>query len=186
MFEAILLEKASLCVWSLHCGCRVFLQIIVCPWGKQLLWQLNLSSCYPFSPLTSLSPLQLMSAVKKGQVSDSRLAILMKTAEETLEKRGPVTVDRSGGGVWRGKERWHKKLSGSQANHAIWMTMLQSSRGGGGGVWPNQVQGSTSERVRGETVSNESGGLLSSTDAAQCFILYFKQAFDILLITLFL
>ncbi|KAM9835746.1 glycerol-3-phosphate dehydrogenase, mitochondrial [Aulostomus maculatus] len=43
--------------------------------------------------------LQLMSAVKKGQVSDSRLAILMKSAEETLEKRGPVTVDRSGGGV---------------------------------------------------------------------------------------
>uniref|UniRef100_A0A8D0B6H2 Glycerol-3-phosphate dehydrogenase, mitochondrial n=1 Tax=Sander lucioperca TaxID=283035 RepID=A0A8D0B6H2_SANLU len=43
--------------------------------------------------------MQLMSAVKKGQVSDSRLAILMKTAEETLEKRGPVTVDRSGGGV---------------------------------------------------------------------------------------
>lgn len=45
------------------------------------------------------SALQLMSAVKKGQVSGSRLAILMKTAEETLEKRGPVTVDRSGGGV---------------------------------------------------------------------------------------
>uniref|UniRef100_A0A3Q1IQ57 Glycerol-3-phosphate dehydrogenase, mitochondrial n=1 Tax=Anabas testudineus TaxID=64144 RepID=A0A3Q1IQ57_ANATE len=43
--------------------------------------------------------LQLMSAVKKGQVSDSRLAILMKTAEETLDMRGPVTVDRSGGGV---------------------------------------------------------------------------------------
>ncbi|KAA8579422.1 hypothetical protein FQN60_006515 [Etheostoma spectabile] len=43
--------------------------------------------------------MQLMSAVKKGQVSDSRLAILMKTAEETLENRGPVTVDRSGGGV---------------------------------------------------------------------------------------
>ncbi|KAF3857471.1 hypothetical protein F7725_009330, partial [Dissostichus mawsoni] len=41
--------------------------------------------------------MQLMSAVKKGQVSDSRLAILMKTAEETLNKRGPVTVDRSGG-----------------------------------------------------------------------------------------
>ncbi|KAF7207234.1 glycerol-3-phosphate dehydrogenase, mitochondrial [Nothobranchius furzeri] len=43
--------------------------------------------------------LQLMSAVKKGKVSDSRLAILMKTAEETLDERGPVTVDRSGGGV---------------------------------------------------------------------------------------
>nr|XP_046238129.1 glycerol-3-phosphate dehydrogenase, mitochondrial isoform X2 [Scatophagus argus]XP_046238131.1 glycerol-3-phosphate dehydrogenase, mitochondrial isoform X2 [Scatophagus argus] len=43
--------------------------------------------------------LQLMSAVKKGQVSDSRLAILLKSAEETLDKRGPVTVDRSGGGV---------------------------------------------------------------------------------------
>lgn len=43
--------------------------------------------------------LQLMNAVKKGQVSDSRLAILLKTAEETLDQRGPVTVDRSGGGV---------------------------------------------------------------------------------------
>uniref|UniRef100_H3CZ45 Glycerol-3-phosphate dehydrogenase, mitochondrial n=1 Tax=Tetraodon nigroviridis TaxID=99883 RepID=H3CZ45_TETNG len=43
--------------------------------------------------------LQLMSAVKKGQVSDSRLAILLKSVEETLDKRGPVTVDRSGGGV---------------------------------------------------------------------------------------
>ncbi|XP_063073538.1 glycerol-3-phosphate dehydrogenase, mitochondrial [Engraulis encrasicolus] len=43
--------------------------------------------------------LQLMSAVKKGQVSDSRLAILLKTAEEVLDKRGPVSVDRSGGGV---------------------------------------------------------------------------------------
>lgn len=43
--------------------------------------------------------LQLMSAVKKGHVSDSRLAILMKTAEETLDKREPVSVDRSGGGV---------------------------------------------------------------------------------------
>ncbi|XP_020489848.2 glycerol-3-phosphate dehydrogenase, mitochondrial [Labrus bergylta] len=43
--------------------------------------------------------LQLMSAVKKGLLSDSRLAILMKAAEETLDKRGPVSVDRSGGGV---------------------------------------------------------------------------------------
>ncbi|XP_010884402.2 glycerol-3-phosphate dehydrogenase, mitochondrial isoform X2 [Esox lucius] len=43
--------------------------------------------------------LQLMSAVQKGQVSDNRLAILMKTAEESLDLRGPVSVDRSGGGV---------------------------------------------------------------------------------------
>ncbi|KAL4608937.1 glycerol-3-phosphate dehydrogenase, mitochondrial-like [Arapaima gigas] len=43
--------------------------------------------------------LQLMSAVRKGRVSDSRLAILMKTVEETLEQRGPVSVDRSGGGL---------------------------------------------------------------------------------------
>ncbi|XP_048124111.1 glycerol-3-phosphate dehydrogenase, mitochondrial isoform X1 [Alosa alosa] len=43
--------------------------------------------------------MQLMSAVKKGQVSDSRLAILMKTVEEGLDQRGPVSVDRSGGGV---------------------------------------------------------------------------------------
>lgn len=43
--------------------------------------------------------LQLMSAVKKGQVSDSRLAILLKSAEESLDLRAPVSVDRSGGGV---------------------------------------------------------------------------------------
>ncbi|XP_060724940.1 glycerol-3-phosphate dehydrogenase, mitochondrial isoform X1 [Tachysurus vachellii] len=43
--------------------------------------------------------LQLMSAVQRGQISDSRLAILMKTAEEGLDSRGPVSVDRSGGGV---------------------------------------------------------------------------------------
>lgn len=40
-----------------------------------------------------------MSAVQRGQISDSRLAILMKTAEEGLDSRGPVSVDRSGGGV---------------------------------------------------------------------------------------
>ncbi|XP_076118693.1 glycerol-3-phosphate dehydrogenase, mitochondrial-like [Alosa pseudoharengus] len=43
--------------------------------------------------------LQLMSAVRKGQVSDNRLAMLMKTAEESLDQREPVSVDRSGGGV---------------------------------------------------------------------------------------
>ncbi|XP_026874269.2 glycerol-3-phosphate dehydrogenase, mitochondrial isoform X1 [Electrophorus electricus] len=43
--------------------------------------------------------LQLMSAVQRGQISDSRLAILMKTAEEGLDSRRPVSVDRSGGGV---------------------------------------------------------------------------------------
>ncbi|KAL2081470.1 hypothetical protein ACEWY4_023323 [Coilia grayii] len=43
--------------------------------------------------------LQLMSAVKKGQVSDNRLAMLMKTAEQSLDQREPVSVDRSGGGV---------------------------------------------------------------------------------------
>ncbi|XP_008422501.1 glycerol-3-phosphate dehydrogenase, mitochondrial isoform X2 [Poecilia reticulata] len=43
--------------------------------------------------------LKLMSAVKKGQVSDSRLAILLKSAEATLDTREAVTVDRSGGGV---------------------------------------------------------------------------------------
>ncbi|KAI5108677.1 glycerol-3-phosphate dehydrogenase, mitochondrial isoform X2 [Silurus meridionalis] len=43
--------------------------------------------------------LQLMSAVQRGQISDSRLAILLKTAEEVLDSRGPVSVDRSGGGV---------------------------------------------------------------------------------------
>ncbi|XP_051569190.1 glycerol-3-phosphate dehydrogenase, mitochondrial-like isoform X1 [Myxocyprinus asiaticus] len=43
--------------------------------------------------------LQLMSAVQRGHISDSRLAILMKTVEEGLDLRGPVSVDRSGGGV---------------------------------------------------------------------------------------
>ncbi|KAF4080254.1 hypothetical protein AMELA_G00168260 [Ameiurus melas] len=43
--------------------------------------------------------LQLMSAVQRGQISDSRLAILMRTVEEGLDSRGPVSVDRSGGGV---------------------------------------------------------------------------------------
>uniref|UniRef100_A0A8C7UNE8 Glycerol-3-phosphate dehydrogenase, mitochondrial n=1 Tax=Oncorhynchus mykiss TaxID=8022 RepID=A0A8C7UNE8_ONCMY len=44
--------------------------------------------------------LQLMSAVKKGQVSANRLAILMKTAEQSLDQtEKPVSVDRSGGGV---------------------------------------------------------------------------------------
>lgn len=43
--------------------------------------------------------LQLMNAVQRGQISDSRLAILMKTVEEGLDSRGPVSVDRSGGGV---------------------------------------------------------------------------------------
>lgn len=41
-----------------------------------------------------------MSAVQRGQISDSRLAILMKTAEEGLDLRGPISVDRSGGGIW--------------------------------------------------------------------------------------
>ncbi|NP_001086009.1 glycerol-3-phosphate dehydrogenase 2 S homeolog [Xenopus laevis] len=43
--------------------------------------------------------LQLMSAIQKGFVSSSRLAILMKSAEENLEQREPIPVHRSGGGV---------------------------------------------------------------------------------------
>lgn len=43
--------------------------------------------------------LQLMSAVQKGRVSGSRLAILMKTAEENLDRRVPIPVDRSCGGL---------------------------------------------------------------------------------------
>ncbi|KAK1165735.1 glycerol-3-phosphate dehydrogenase, mitochondrial-like [Acipenser oxyrinchus oxyrinchus] len=43
--------------------------------------------------------LQLMSAVQKGRVSGSRFAMLMKTAEENLDERDAVSVDRSGGGV---------------------------------------------------------------------------------------
>lgn len=43
--------------------------------------------------------LQLMSAVHTGRVSGSRLAILMKTAEENLDRRVPIPVDRSCGGL---------------------------------------------------------------------------------------
>lgn len=43
--------------------------------------------------------LQLMSAIQKGRVSGSRLAILLKTAEENLERRVPIPVDRSCGGL---------------------------------------------------------------------------------------
>ncbi|XP_072274273.1 glycerol-3-phosphate dehydrogenase, mitochondrial [Pyxicephalus adspersus] len=43
--------------------------------------------------------LQLMSAIQKGFVSSSRLAILMKSAEENMDQREPIPVDRSGGGV---------------------------------------------------------------------------------------
>ncbi|NXN23686.1 GPDM protein, partial [Nycticryphes semicollaris] len=43
--------------------------------------------------------LQLMSAIQKGHVSGSRLAVLMKTAEENLRQRGVISVDRSGGGL---------------------------------------------------------------------------------------
>eukprot|EP00071_Canis_lupus_P015578 XP_005640453.1 glycerol-3-phosphate dehydrogenase, mitochondrial [Canis lupus familiaris] len=43
--------------------------------------------------------LQLMSAIQKGRVSGSRLAILMKTAEENLDRRVPIPVDRSCGGL---------------------------------------------------------------------------------------
>jgi glycerol-3-phosphate dehydrogenase len=42
---------------------------------------------------------KLMSAVQKGRVSGSRLAILMKTAEENLDRRVPIPVDRSCGGL---------------------------------------------------------------------------------------
>ncbi|NWX42176.1 GPDM protein, partial [Steatornis caripensis] len=43
--------------------------------------------------------LQLMSAIQKGHVSGSRLAVLMKTAEENLRQRAVIPVDRSGGGL---------------------------------------------------------------------------------------
>ncbi|KAK2516190.1 Gpd2 [Columba guinea] len=43
--------------------------------------------------------LQLMSAIQKGHVSGSRLAVLMKTAEENLRRRVLISVDRSGGGL---------------------------------------------------------------------------------------
>ncbi|KAM6268852.1 glycerol-3-phosphate dehydrogenase, mitochondrial isoform 1-T4 [Porphyrio hochstetteri] len=43
--------------------------------------------------------LQLMSAIQKGHVSGSRLAVLMKTAEENLRQRVVIPVDRSGGGL---------------------------------------------------------------------------------------
>lgn len=43
--------------------------------------------------------LQLMSAIQKGFISGSRLAILMKNAEENMDTREPIPVDRSCGGV---------------------------------------------------------------------------------------
>ncbi|NXD84238.1 GPDM protein, partial [Halcyon senegalensis] len=43
--------------------------------------------------------LQLMSAIQKGHVSGSRLAVLMKSAEENLRRRAVIPVDRSGGGL---------------------------------------------------------------------------------------
>ncbi|XP_075685418.1 glycerol-3-phosphate dehydrogenase, mitochondrial [Rhinoderma darwinii] len=43
--------------------------------------------------------LQLMSAIQKGFVSGSRLAMLMKSAEENMDQREAIPVDRSGGGV---------------------------------------------------------------------------------------
>lgn len=43
--------------------------------------------------------LQLMSAIQNGSVSGSRLAILMKTAEENLCRQNPIPVSRSGGGL---------------------------------------------------------------------------------------
>lgn len=43
--------------------------------------------------------LQLMSAIQKGFVSGSRLAMLMKSVEENLDQREAIPVDRSGGGV---------------------------------------------------------------------------------------
>ncbi|NXA07312.1 GPDM protein, partial [Sapayoa aenigma] len=43
--------------------------------------------------------LKLMSAIQKGHVSGSRLATLMKSAEENLRRRAAIPVDRSGGGV---------------------------------------------------------------------------------------
>ncbi|XP_041056967.1 glycerol-3-phosphate dehydrogenase, mitochondrial [Carcharodon carcharias] len=43
--------------------------------------------------------LQLMSAIRKGSVSGSRLAILMKSAEENLIKGDAIPVHRSGGGL---------------------------------------------------------------------------------------
>ncbi|NXT22763.1 GPDM protein, partial [Syrrhaptes paradoxus] len=43
--------------------------------------------------------LQLMSAIQKGHISGSRLAVLMKTAEENLRERVVIPVDRSGGGL---------------------------------------------------------------------------------------
>ncbi|KAH0621397.1 hypothetical protein JD844_022663 [Phrynosoma platyrhinos] len=43
--------------------------------------------------------LQLMTAIQKGSVSGSRLAVLMKAAEENISRRDVISVDRSGGGL---------------------------------------------------------------------------------------
>ncbi|KAM7247252.1 hypothetical protein CapIbe_001205 [Capra ibex] len=55
--------------------------------------------------------LQLMSAIQKGRVSGSRLAILMKTAEENLDRRVPIPVDRSCGGLksWPKQEQKQRR-----------------------------------------------------------------------------
>jgi len=52
----------------------------------------------PFESVASFL-FKLMSAIQKGRVSGSRLAILMKTAEENLDRRVPIPVDRSCGGL---------------------------------------------------------------------------------------
>lgn len=49
--------------------------------------------------MLSLLCSKLMSAIQKGHVSGSRLAVLMKTAEENLRQRVVISVDRSGGGL---------------------------------------------------------------------------------------
>uniref|UniRef100_A0A670YLD1 Glycerol-3-phosphate dehydrogenase, mitochondrial n=1 Tax=Pseudonaja textilis TaxID=8673 RepID=A0A670YLD1_PSETE len=43
--------------------------------------------------------LQLMTAIQKGYVSGSRLAVLMKAAEENIHQREVISVDRSCGGL---------------------------------------------------------------------------------------
>lgn len=81
--------------------------------------------------LSLLSP-KLMSAIQKGYVSGSRLAVLMKTAEENLHRRVGIPVDRSGGGLWVQMQRLLTDMANGDAsllkNIPVLLTGLACSR----------------------------------------------------------
>lgn len=171
------MEVSSKAFHCQACGFLLVLQIIISARGKRpaSLWQVNLSHRCPTRHVlcSLLFPPQLMSAVKKGHVSDSRLAILMKTAEETLDQREPVSVDRSGGGVWVGCQKNKTK------NQPLKVVMTHKKRckwsylndniaikHAAGWIWTNQAL----LCVLGETVSNDWGW-----DVSVYFICYVQS-----------